>query len=131
MFSLQGKSQILSKDETLQVIREGQVELVDGKPVKRKVTTFQLKANVQPMRGLELLLVPEGDRYKETYWLYTPELAQALQITDRIVRQGVNFIVQKVETWGAPPNGYQKALIVRIDAGPNTSTVKATGGTLE
>lgn len=114
MIKLQGRSQILQKDEKLAVIREGCVKYIDGKPVKSDISNFTIVGNVQPMNGRDLLLVPEGDRFKEQYWLYT---TNPIQINDRILRCGVNFQTQSVEAWGT----YAKARIMRVDVGPNAT----------
>lgn len=128
MYQLSGPSNIIGTlGEKVQVDRDGKVITVDGKPVKVQPVKFPLTCNIQPLMGSELLMVPEGDRYKETYWLYTNETTQALLVSDRVVWQGVNYEVQKVETWGKAPNGYQRAMMVRIDVGPNASPVRQSG----
>ncbi len=63
------------------------------------------------MSGKDLLLVPEGDRTREQYWLYTE---CKVQLADRVERCGVNFQVQSVQNWGS----YNQARIMRIDVGP-------------
>lgn len=118
MFQLGGRSKIIWGDETLCVYRNGEVLLVDGKPVDRDVIDFNVRCNVQPLTGLDLLQVPEGDRHLEQYWVFTNERAQAIQLNDRVVRCGISYQVQKVETWGKSPNGYQRFRMTRIDVGP-------------
>lgn len=107
----------MSQDETLKVYRDGPVRQVQGKPVKGDPTCYQIQCNVQPLDGRDLLIVPEGDRFKEMYWVYTNEVDNPVFVNDRVVRNNLNFQVQKVETWGSPPNGYQRCLICRIDVG--------------
>jgi len=120
MKGLFGPSRIISTDEVLSVCREaGNPLLIDGKPVHRPALNFQVQANVQPLTGLDLMRVPELDRHLERFWVYTNEKVQPLQLNDRIQRVGVNYQVERIETWGNPPHGYQKAQIVRIDVGPN------------
>ena len=126
MIKLQGPSTIITKDESFTVTREGQVIILDGKPIKRGLMTFSVSGNIQPMNGRELLLVPEGDRFKEQYWLFYNNSSivvnQGLEIetnptsiivNDRVTRLGVNFQVQNVENWGT----YAKARIMRDDVG--------------
>lgn len=127
MIKLQGPSTIITKDETFSVTREGQVIYLDGKPVKRNLAKFSVKGNIQPMNGRDLLLVPEGDRFKEQYWLYYNNSSivvdqgleieadpAAIIVNDRITRLGANFQVQTVENWGT----YSRGRIMRIDVGP-------------
>ena len=135
MIKLQGKSQIMSKDETLNVFREGtripqNVAYFEGKPIKRSGFSFTCMGNVQPLDGRQLMLVPEGDRSKEQYYIFVQNesyvVDSGLQVqdkptrlldNDRICRLGVNFQLQDTEDWGS----YTKARMVRIDVGPNAS----------
>jgi len=114
MIGLQGKSQIISHDEKLLVTRDGPIRYIDGKPVKGQPTVFEICGNVQPIDGLQLLIVPEGDRHKEQYWVFTYD--QPL-LNDMITRNGINYQVQLVQEWGS----YRKARMMRIDVGPNAT----------
>lgn len=110
-------SRIIRYDETLTVYREGSVVYKDGKPDKWLVEPFTIACNVQPLSGRDLLMVPEGDRFKEQYWVWmqTPLPEKAVKINDRVLREDVNFQVQSAENWGS----YVRARIMRIDVGPN------------
>jgi hypothetical protein len=131
MIKLQGKSQIITHDETFKVTREGQVIIVDGKPVKKNLLTLKVKGNIQPVNGRDLLLVPEGDRFKEQYWIYYNNssiiIDEGLEIetnptsiivNDRLSRLGGEYQVQSVENWGS----FSRARIMRIDVGPYAAT---------
>ncbi len=135
MIKLQGPSQILTKDELLSVFREGtripeNVAYFEGKPIKRNGFKFTCQGNVQPLDGRQLMLVPEGDRTKEQYYIFAPNnsfvVDSGLQIQDKptrlldndiITRLGVNYQLQDTEDWGS----YSKARMVRIDVGPDAS----------
>ena len=124
MYKLQGRPRIISTDEDLQVIREGAIVYVDGVPVKNEQCVFTIRANVQPVNGKELLLVPEGDRFKEQYFVWTMNPhppAGLIKVNDRIVRFGESFQVQQTENWGS----YTKARMMAIDVGPNRGTPNA------
>lgn len=112
MIKLQAPSRIITRDERLKVVRDGRVIYVDGKPVKSEFPPFEIKANIQPINGRELLIVPETDRFKESYYLFTTD---QILVNDRIERCGVNFQVQTVEAWG----NFIRSRIMRIDTGPN------------
>lgn len=125
-WKLQGPSTIITGDETLAVIREGSViptnvVYVDGKPLKRDAINFDITCNVQPFNGRDLLLVPEGDRFKEQYWIFMNQEQKPLLVNDRVIRiqagQAVNFQVQTAEDWGS----YTRARIMRIDVGPDAT----------
>lgn len=122
MIKLQAPSQIITHDEELKVFRNAKTIYVDGKPLPPPQEGFCITCNIQPLNGRQLLLVPEADRYKEQYWVYMNNLAQPLEINDRVTRCGldynncpidVNFQVQEVQHWGS----YTKARIMRIDTG--------------
>lgn len=124
MWKLQGPSRIINYDECLWVFRNGLVDYVDGKPVFPQPIEFKMTCNVQPMTGRDLMLVPEGDRYKEQYWVWMNQRDKPLEINDRVQRRGlddnnketrVNFQVQEIQNWGS----YTRARIMRIDVGPN------------
>jgi hypothetical protein len=126
VIKLFGPSQILRKDETLDVYREGPTTYADGKPVKHAQIRFQVVANVQPVNGRDLLLVPEHDRFKEQLWLYLDNKQfvvdeglevqgpSRLKVNDRVARLSENYQVQSVENWGT----YSRARAMRIDVGP-------------
>lgn len=116
MIKLQGKSQIINHDEKLKVFRVGKVTYVDGKPVQTQESSYEIVCNVQPMTGRDLLLVPEGDRHKEQYWLWCEQNQKAMEVNDRVVRGGINFQIQSTENWGS----YTKARIMRDDVGPKS-----------
>lgn len=117
MIKLQGPSTIINGDENLAVSRVGQTIYPEGKPVQVGNLKFNITCTVQPLNGRDLLLVPEGDRFKEQYYLFANGLQKVLEISDRVIRQSVNYEVQSLENWGS----YQRARIVRIDAGPNAT----------
>ena len=111
MIGLEGEIDLIDYDEQLDVSRDGGVVYVDGKPVKLDKTFFQITCNVQPLSGRELLMVPEGDRAKESYAVYTRGMP--LKINDRIKRFDKYFQVQALENWGS----YQKGRIMLDDVG--------------
>lgn len=113
MWPLFGRSIIMDRDETLPVLREGEVIYRDGKPVKRDPIRFEARANVQPLTGKALMLVPEGDRYKEQFMVYAPldPGVPKLQTADKVWRNGGVFIMHEAKDWGS----YVEARMVRED----------------
>lgn len=101
----------LMQFEVLDAFKYGPTQYVDGKPIKGQVSPYQIRGNVQPLNGRDLLLVPEADRFKEQYFVWTFCL---VNVNDLVVRCGANYQVQNVETWGR----YNKCRIMRIDTGP-------------
>jgi hypothetical protein len=111
MIELQDTIDMIIGDETLEAFRDGDVIYIDGKPQKINKTKFCFDCNVQPLGGRDLLMVPEGDRYKEMYNLWTKGMP--LKDNDRIKRLGKFYQVQSLENWGS----YQKAKIMLDDTG--------------
>lgn len=110
---LLGKTQLINCDgEPVTVARNQACAVyVDGKLTTPPEFTFTATGSVQPLGGRDLLLVPEGDRYKEQLWFFT---ASKLKMKDRVTRCGINYQVQAVEDWTA----YVRARLMRIDLGP-------------
>lgn len=121
MIGLQGQhSQIINFDETLTVQRTGEEAYVDGKIDETKIEKFKIQGNVQPVNGFDLLIVPEGDRFKEQYWLWTETPLRLNR--DRILRKDqlgntIVYQVNQIKPWGS----YTQARIIRVDTGPNAS----------
>jgi hypothetical protein len=124
MIQLFSPSRIINYDEELEVFRERSVVWVNGKAQDYDTCNFNIFCNIQPLNGRDLLLVPEGDRFKEQYWVWTDSKVDkyTLAPNDRIVRQGANFQVQTIEEWG----NYNRARMVRIDVGPYANCNEGT-----
>jgi hypothetical protein len=95
-------------------------QYVDGKPLPAKYDEFSIRGNVQPMGGRDLLLVPEADRFKEQYFIWTFGELRVGDIVRYCADPSVgtnqslaNFQVQNVEMWAK----YRKARIMRCDVG--------------
>lgn len=123
MIALAQPSRIINSDEWLLFKREGttvndHVIYVDGKPVKRDPELFHVKANVQPVSGRDLLLVPEGDRYREMLTLYCDNFASGSipRTNDKVFRDGKWYQVQTAADWGS----YSNCRIMLIDVGPDS-----------
>lgn len=117
-WALQGRSRIMGNDEELARLVFPPINYVDGKAVPREPERRRFRANVQPLNGRDLLLVPEHQRFLEQYWLYVPgevfERGNRAEGTGELVeRAGLRFQVQSVEAWG----GYQRVKVMRVDVG--------------
>lgn len=120
MYSLHGRSHLMSHDERLAILRvrdEARATVVykDGLPRQRDCREFWIDANVQPVSGKEMATLPEGEQVGESLWLYA-QGQPPLRIGDLIEREDF-YQVRSLEEWG----GYQKARAVRIDVGPDAA----------
>ena len=82
---------------------------------------ISFKASVQPLKGNELLTLPEGYREKETYRLYTSfQLLTAdeknKKIPDRVTIFGKKFDIIKVDIWQNKVIPHYKAIASLVDA---------------
>lgn len=117
MIKLQGKSFMIHHDEKLSVVRDGDTVWTDGKPLKYNDITFDIICCVQPVDDKALLLVPEGDRHKKQFYVWTDNPSNeksTLKLNDRIKRGDSVFQVQGVGSWGS----YCRARMVKIDVQP-------------
>jgi hypothetical protein len=77
---------------------------VKGKWVPGGSTTITIMASVQPLKGLEIQLVPEARRYSQSVKLYTNTQLQVgingtSENADILSAFGFNFEIISVEPW--------------------------------
>lgn len=114
-WKLQDRSRIMRFDETLLRLEFAETAYVDGKLTATPISQIPFKANVQPLNGRQLLLVPEHQRFKEQYWCFVPD--KTFEKTGEIIiRNTMKFQVQEIEYWGS----YQRVRITRVDVGEET-----------
>ena len=83
-------------NETIAINRSSS-SFVKGRPVEGATTTSTERANVQPLKGNEILQLPEGDRERENLKCFTPF---KLLLNDEVIRpDGRKYEVQESETW--------------------------------
>jgi hypothetical protein len=93
---------------------------VKGRWTDGATTPFTFVASVQPLKGNELLVLPEGQREKETYKLYTTYQLRtadepAKKKPDKIQIFSKTFEVISVEPWQNKVIPHYKAIVSRID----------------
>ena len=99
--------------EAITITRTAAGSYVSGRYVPGSDENFAANGNIQPMTGIELQQLPEGDREKEVKKIYT---AFALQNSDEVTRAGgIQYEVQAVEDWTAFHQPHFKARLVRIE----------------
>lgn len=116
MYKMRRRSRLISHDEVLQVLREGSLQdgeivIVDGKPLKRGSRLIRIPCTVQPMGARELMLSPEGDRTKEQLSIWT--YSRVLAVNDKVMRLGKVFNLKALEDWGS----YLKGSLIEVDVG--------------
>jgi len=99
--------------EAITITRTAAGSYVAGHYVAGSPQNFDAQGNIQPLTGIELQQLPEGDRQKEVKKIYT---AFALQNGDVVTRSdGIRYEVQAVEDWTAFHQPHFKARLVRIE----------------
>jgi hypothetical protein len=99
--------------EAIAITRTAAGSYVAGHYVAGSPQQFDARGNIQPLTGIELQQLPEGDRQKEVKKIYT---AFALQNGDVVTRAGgIRYEVQTVEDWTAFHQPHYKARLVRIE----------------
>lgn len=89
---------LLTHKVPVQVKRFGEGEWVDGYFVNGVETTLDIEANVQPLRGHELLTLPEADRTKESIKVYCVE---TLKTVDEVGQKKADVIIWEDKRWQA------------------------------
>lgn len=97
--------------ETVCVERMSKATYVKGRPSLEECEKFDILANIQPVTGRELLMVPEGERSRNHLDVFTET---RLKPKDVVVRFGERFEVHFVEEWGP----YFKARVRGTDVDP-------------
>jgi hypothetical protein len=96
---------------------------MEGTWVDGAEATAAIRASVQPLRGRELLSLPEGERTREWVKIYCASELRTLDEAagtraDTIIYQGKAYQVRQVEPWeatGMVIGPYWKALACRVE----------------
>lgn len=105
-----GISYELMQRYCLKCARENSISWFEGIPYSDKKTDFEIRCIVFPLSGKELLLVPEGDRYRTNVWIYTQD---NLKNNDVVIYKDEPYEVQSIQNWGS----FIQARGMRIDVG--------------
>lgn len=105
------------------VLRQGEGAWVDGHWVNGVETPLDIEANVQPMRGHELLTLPEADRTKESIKVYCVETLKTVEEVgqtkaDVIVWDTKRFQAIKTMTYKMGVLDHTKTICYRLPETP-------------
>jgi len=95
-------------DEKITILRRPQGKYVSGRHVLGVEETFEAFASVQPITGVEILQISEGDRKRSHFKIYT---TFQVEDNDVVIHDGKRYEVRKAENWDT----YTKAVIVLED----------------
>lgn len=112
---------LLTKKIPLTLIRSNAGSYVDGEWVEGTETNIIINVNIQPLKEAELMLLPEADRGKQWWKVYSAsEIRMDKQGTsgwaaDEFVYQGDRYKVMKVENTMMGVLNHYKALVARME----------------
>lgn len=115
---------LLTHKVPIQVKRFGEGEWVDGYFVSGVETTLNIEANVQPLRGHELLTLPETDRTKESVKVYCVETLNTVEEVgqtkaDVVIWEGKRFQAIKTMTYKMGVLDHTKTVCFRLPETPD------------
>ena len=112
---------LLTKKIPLTLIRSAAGSYVDGEWVEGTETNVSIDVNIQPLKEAELLLLPEADRSKQWWKVYSAsEMRMDKQgasgwAADEFVYQGDRYKVMKVENYAMGIHNHWKAIAARME----------------
>ena len=112
---------LLTKKIPLDLLRKTAGSYVDGEWVEGAETSVSVEVNIQPLKEAELMLLPEADRGKQWWKVYSAsEIRMDKQgssgwAADEFVYQGDRYKVMKVENYAMSILDHYKALAARME----------------
>ena len=118
----------LTHKTTITVIRSKGGERVKGKWIELPPEEIEVEANVQPLKGSELQLLPESERTRETIKVYCVETLRTTEegkqeLADIVVWNGKKYRATKTMTYQMGVLDHTKTICVRL---PETPQDKAS-----
>lgn len=116
---------LLTKKISLTVFRKTQGSYVNGDWVEGTDSQITRSVNIQPLKPNEILLLPEADRTRQWYKLYSDEDFRTDKEgsggyeADEFVHQGERYKVMKVLNFSMGILDHFRAYAARIELTPN------------
>ncbi|MNQ73282.1 hypothetical protein D3C85_880090 [compost metagenome] len=116
---------LLTKKVPLTLYRRGAGQYVNGIWQDAITTEVAIEANIQPVRDHELLQMPESERSKEWYKVYSDsEIRTQVQgdnghDADEFDWQGYRYKIMKVRNYAMGTLNHFRAMAARIELTPN------------
>lgn len=114
---------LLTHKVPIQVKRYGEGAWVDGYFINDVETTLDVEANVQPLRGHELITLPEADRTKDSIKVYCVETLNTVEEVgqkkaDIVIWEGKRFQAIKTMTYKMGVLDHTKTICYRLPETP-------------
>jgi hypothetical protein len=119
---------LLTHKVTVTVLRKGEGSWVDGYWKDGTDTSVSIEANVQPLKGYELMSLPEVDRTKESIKVYCEETLRTLSEVgqtkaDLIIWEGKKYQAVKTLTYKMGVLDHTKTICYRLPETPQNQAV--------
>lgn len=111
---------LLTKKVFATLLRQPQGSYVGGIWVDAAPTSIQIEVNIQPLKGHELMSLPESDRSREWVKFYTTSVVLGVQEgeaaaqPDMLVWDGKTYEVSKVFSYKMGVLNHNKVIAARI-----------------
>lgn len=99
------------KIKVKRILNDGEYDS-DGYPKKPRFEIREIEGNVQPVTGKELLEVPEGDRERQIFNVFSKE---KLNPNDIVIRNNIEYEVRLNEDWNQGRAAHNFARIIKKD----------------
>lgn len=119
---------LLTHKVPITVLRKGEGAWVDGYWVDGVETPIEIEANVQPLKGHELMSLPEADRTKESIKVYGEATLRTLSEVgqtkaDLIIWEGKKYQAVKTLTYKMGILDHTKTICYRLPETPQNQAV--------
>ncbi len=102
----------LLKIETITLTRKAAGTYVNGHYVEGAGASSSIEANVQPLTGNEVLQLPEADRYRESWKVFS---SSEIRVDDVITRSGKTYVVGPVKDYSVHSLPHYEAIMLLIE----------------
>ena len=103
---------MLLNNTAITISRKADSTYVNGHPVDEAETNPEIKANVQPLSGDEILQLPEADRQKDVKKLFS---TSEILVNDIVPYNSKNYEVQKVRDFSDHRLPHYKAIMYLVE----------------
>lgn len=118
---------LLTHKIPLTIYRRSSGSFVDGDWVEGSTTEVPVNVNIQPLKGYEILQLPESERTRVWWKLYSADLLRTEKEgsggydADEFIWKGDRYKIMKVDDWASAMGvlEHTKALAARIELTPN------------
>lgn len=115
---------ILTKKLPITILRKTEGEWIKGRWVEGRTEEIEIEANVQQMRGHELVVLPEADRTKDSIKVYSVERLRTVEEVkqeeaDIVVWEGKHYRAVKTMTYKMGVLNHTKTVCVRYPTTPD------------